>query len=120
MREITFTAPKYTHKQFKEAMNEAKELLMKDGWKPITQDIGECFVFAMNDVGAIEHRYLTWDSEYSDWHGCELLYPCFWHTDKCNLVEDYDSDEYILICDTIPKRTENTIKALEIYAEYLS
>jgi hypothetical protein len=99
--------------------DEVIRLLCEDGWQKLTKDIDKCYVFAMDHCGAIFHRYLEWDSDYSEWHQAYFFYPGFWLSDRCNLYEDIDDSLHaIVVCTSMPKTTDNTRKALEILENY--
>lgn len=121
MREVTFTEPTQIHtpEERKAKFDEVKRLLTEDGWEVLDWDgsgenTSDCFVLALNVLGEVHHRYFTWDYEYDEWRGRSITYPCFWLTDQCDLSELDDAVDYFMICETVPRRTANTVKALEI------
>lgn len=105
--------------QEQKMFNEVIELLCLDGWQKITREIDNCYVFVMDSSGEIKHRYLEWDSEYSEWHGTSFWYPGFWFYGRRNIFEDVDDyGNELVICTSVPSRTENTLKAMKILEEY--
>jgi len=99
--------------------DEVIELLCKDGWQKLTRDIDNCYVFVMDNCGEIRHRYLEWDSDYSEWHGCSFWFPGFWLSDRCDLHKDIDdSTQAIAVCTSIPVVSDYTRKAFEILEDY--
>ena len=100
-------------------LKEVKDLLLLDGWKEITEDFDNKFALVFTVYGEIVTRYITWDSEYSEWHGCSFRYPAFWLTNKCSWHEDIDDCTIGLVASfDVPLRTQNTIKALKIMEDF--
>lgn len=97
---------------------EVVELLCKDGWQKLTREIDKCYVFAMDNYGNICHRYLEWDYEYSEWHGCDFWYPGLWLSNRCSVQDIDDSTSVIAVCTSIPEVTDYTRKAHKILEEY--
>ena len=107
--------PLLTSKQENDIIMEAVALLVADGWQKISQDISDCYVLVMDRYGAINHRYLTWGEDYSEWHGRSFLYPEYWTSERQSIYDDVDDyTQGIAVCTTLPKITENTRMALEL------
>ncbi len=103
---------------FQLMMEQAKSLLMKDGWMELGNfDDVAAFVFTIDCE--IVLRHITWDSEYSEWHDTYMHFPCYWLTEKADIYNDVDDWTVgFLATATPPKLTENTREAIRMIQEF--
>ena len=102
------------NKMFKEAI----KLLELDGWVKIDESFDGQTALIFTTNGEIILRYVTWESEYSEWHQCSRYYPSFNEFDSGNW-DDVDDNHFGLVgALTIPKLTENTKKAFQIMQDF--
>ena len=97
---------------------EVTELLKLDGWVTVDQDFAGKVALIFTVYGDIVHRYVEWDSEYSEWHQCSFYYPTFYTSDRASLDDIDDYNNVLMGALTIPKLTEKTKEALQIMEDF--
>ena len=114
-KKITYLKEKTPEqKMFKEVT----ELLKLDGWVEVDQDFAGKVALIFTVHGDIVHRYVEWDSEYSEWHQSSFYFPAFYTSDRASLDDIDDYSVAIMGALTIPKLTEKTKEALQIMNDF--
>lgn len=105
-------------KEEKNMFKKVTELLKLDGWVTVDQDFAGkvALIFTVN--GEIVHRYVEWDSEYSEWHQSSFYFPAFYTSDRASLDDIDDYSVALMWALTIPKLTEKTKEALQIMDDF--
>jgi hypothetical protein len=94
------------------------ELLKLDGWVEVDEDFAGKVALIFTVYGDIVHRYVEWDSDYSEWHQCSFYYPTFYMSDRASWDDIDDYSVALMGALTIPKLTEKTKEALQIMNDF--
>lgn len=77
-----------------------REILMKEGWKPMSGDMDGQYLTIFTTDGCIVRRWVEQDSEYSEWHGRDFVYYNLWTKDVNNMTFKKYDDRYDFLDDT--------------------
>ena len=102
----------------KNMFKKVTELLELDGWVKVDENFAGKVALIFTVHGDIVHRYVEWDSEYSEWHQCSSYYPTFYMSDRASLDDIDDYSVALMGALTIPKLTEKTKEALQIMNDF--